>query len=78
MTDWQDKLALVAQRNRQDIVKAKLSRRDMMRLGLLTTGGGLIAKAGLSSRAFAGGADDGSLTGRGAPAAAANPRGSGR
>ena len=51
MTNWQDKLALTAQRNRQEIVKAKLSKREMMRLGLLTAGGTLIAKAGLSSRA---------------------------
>ena len=52
MTSWKDKLALTAQRNRQEIVKAKLDRREMMRLGLLTAGGALIAKAGLSSRAF--------------------------
>ena len=52
MTSWKEKLALTAQRNRQEIVKAKLDRREMMRLGLLTAGGALIAKAGLSSRAF--------------------------
>src|SRR4029077_9644167 len=52
MSSWKDKLALTAQRNRQEIVKAKLDRREMMRLGLLTVGGALIAKAGLSSRAF--------------------------
>jgi FtsP/CotA-like multicopper oxidase with cupredoxin domain len=52
MTSWKDKLALTAQRNRQEIVKAKLDRREMMRLGLLTAGGVLIAKAGLSSRAY--------------------------
>ena len=52
MTSWKDRLALTAQRNRQEIVKAKLDRREMMRLGLLTAGGSLIAKAGLSSRAF--------------------------
>ena len=40
MTSWKDKLALTAQRNRQEIVKAKLNRREMMRLGLLTAGGG--------------------------------------
>ena len=39
MTSWKDKLALTAQRNRQEIVKAKLDRREMMRLGLLTAGG---------------------------------------
>ena len=53
MTSWKDKLALTAQRNRQEIIKAKLNRREMMRLGLLTAGGTLIAKAGLSARAFA-------------------------
>lgn len=55
MASWKDKLALTAQRNRQDIVRAKLSRREMMRLGLVAAGGGLIVKAGLSSRAFADG-----------------------
>ena len=53
MGDWKAKLALTAQRNRQEIVKAKLSRREMMRLGLLTTSGILVAKKGLSARAFA-------------------------
>ncbi|HET7880694.1 MAG TPA: multicopper oxidase domain-containing protein [Acetobacteraceae bacterium] len=51
MPDWKEKLALTAQRNRQEIVRAKLDRREMMRLGLLTAGGALVAKAGLSSRA---------------------------
>ena len=59
MASWKETVALNAQRNRQEIIKAKLSRREMMRLGLLTTSGALIAKKGLSSRAFA---DDGSLT----------------
>jgi FtsP/CotA-like multicopper oxidase with cupredoxin domain len=53
MSSWRDKLSTVAQRNRLEIVKAKLSRREMMRLGLLTAGGALIAKQGLSARAFA-------------------------
>ena len=53
MASWKEKLALTAQRNRQEIVKAKLDRREMMRLGLLTAGGSLIVKAGLSARAFA-------------------------
>jgi FtsP/CotA-like multicopper oxidase with cupredoxin domain len=53
MTSWKDKVQLQAQRNRQEIVKAKLDRREMMRLGLLTAGGSLILKQGLSSRAFA-------------------------
>jgi Multicopper oxidase len=52
MTSWKDKLALTAQRNRLEIVKAKLIRREIMRLGLLTAGGSLIVKASLSSRAF--------------------------
>jgi len=49
MPNWRDKLAVIAQRNRQDIVKAKLSRREMVRAGLLTAGGALIAKPGLSA-----------------------------
>jgi hypothetical protein len=53
MASWKDRLALMAQRNRQEIVKAKLSRREMMRLGLLTAGGSLIFKQGLSARALA-------------------------
>jgi FtsP/CotA-like multicopper oxidase with cupredoxin domain len=55
MASWKDKLALTAQRNRQEIVKAKLTRRDMMRAGLLTAGGSLILKGGLSSRAYGAG-----------------------
>jgi hypothetical protein len=62
MASWKDKLALTAQRNRQEIVKAKLSRREMMRLGLLTAGGSLILKQGLSARALA---DQGSGGGSG-------------
>jgi hypothetical protein len=49
MADWRTKLARTAQRNRLEIVKAKLSRREMVRLGLLTAGGTLIAKPGLSA-----------------------------
>jgi hypothetical protein len=52
MTSWKDKVQQQAQRNRQDIVKAKLNRREMMRLGLLTAGGSLVVKQGLSNRAF--------------------------
>ena len=59
MTDWRDRLALTAQRNRQEIVRANLSRREMIRLGLLTAGGSLVLKKGLSARALA---DDGTLT----------------
>ena len=61
MASWKDKLALTAQRNRQEIIKAKLSRREMMRLGLLTAGGSLVVKAGLSARAFAAQGPNGSL-----------------
>jgi FtsP/CotA-like multicopper oxidase with cupredoxin domain len=50
VADWKQKLALTAQRNRQEIVKARLSRREMMRLGLLTAGGSLVVKQGLSAR----------------------------
>jgi FtsP/CotA-like multicopper oxidase with cupredoxin domain len=53
MADWQDRLAQIAQRNRMEIVKAKLSRREMMRLGLLTASGSLVLKSGLSARAYA-------------------------
>ena len=49
MAGWRQKLAVIAQRNRQEIIKAKLDRREMMRLGLLTAGGTLIAKQGLSA-----------------------------
>src|ERR1700710_1106000 len=66
MTSWKDKVQQQAQRNRQEIVKAKLSRREMVRLGLLTAGGSLVVKQGLSNRAFGkgvdGGGEDGSLT----------------
>jgi len=37
--------------NRQDIIKAGLSRRDLFKMGLLTGTGMLIAKDGLSARA---------------------------
>src|ERR1700710_3104973 len=52
MTSWKAKVQQQAQSNRLDIVKAKLSKREMIRLGLLTAGGSLILKQGLSSRAF--------------------------
>jgi FtsP/CotA-like multicopper oxidase with cupredoxin domain len=52
MASWKDKVQQQAQRNRQEIVKAKLSRREMVRLGLLTAGGSLVVKQGLSNRAF--------------------------
>lgn len=57
--DWRTKLDLIAQRNRRAIVAANLSRRDMIRMGLVTAGGTLALKKGLSARAFA---DEGALT----------------
>ncbi len=47
------KLAEIARVNRQDIIKSKLSRRDMIAAGLIGAGGFLITKKGLSSRAEA-------------------------
>src|SRR4030095_455170 len=40
-------------KNRQELIKAGFSRRDLVNMGLLTAGGMLIAKRGLSSRAYA-------------------------
>ena len=40
-------------KNRQELIKAGFTRRDLMRMGLLTGGGVLIAQNGLSSRAYA-------------------------
>src|ERR1041385_2839864 len=40
-------------KNRQELIKAGFTRRDLMKMGLLTSGGMLAAKFGLSSRAFA-------------------------
>jgi FtsP/CotA-like multicopper oxidase with cupredoxin domain len=44
----------IAARNRRGIVDAKLSRRDMMKLGLLTAAGTLALKSGVSARANGG------------------------
>lgn len=44
-----------AARNRQDIIKARLNRRDLFKMGLLTGAGYLVARRGLSSRASGGG-----------------------
>ena len=52
------KLWLTARHNRQEIVKAALSRRDLFKMGLLTSGGYLVAKSGLSAWA-SGGCDAG-------------------
>ena len=43
-------LAETARRNRQEIIAAGLSRREMFKLGLLTSAGYLVAKKGLSAR----------------------------
>ena len=40
-------------KNRQELIKAGFTRRDLMNMGLLTASGALIAKNGLSSRAYA-------------------------
>ena len=42
-----------ARRNRLEIIKAGLGRRDLFTMGLLTSAGYLVAKRGLSSRASA-------------------------
>ena len=48
------KLWLTARRNRQEIVKAGLNRRELFKMGLLTSGGYLVAKSGLSAWASGG------------------------
>src|SRR5260370_20349302 len=51
-----------ARKNRLELIKAGFTRRDLVRMGLITSAGFLIAKDGLSSRAWAfrhGGDDDG-------------------
>jgi FtsP/CotA-like multicopper oxidase with cupredoxin domain len=40
-------------KNRQELIRAGFSRRDLMKMGLLTATGMLVAKKGLSSRAYA-------------------------
>src|SRR5205823_3105355 len=52
------KLWLTARRNRQEIIKAGLNRRELFKMGLLTSGGYLVAKSGLSAWA-SGGCDAG-------------------
>src|SRR5262249_7830171 len=46
-----EKEAQIAARNRCELIAAQLSRREMMKMGLLTGSGLLIAKGGLSPRA---------------------------
>ena len=60
-----NKLALNAFRNRQELIAAGLNRRDFLKMGLLTSAGLLVAKSGLSSRAYGdggGGGGDGGGT----------------
>ena len=46
-----NRVADIARRNRQEIVEAGLGRRELFKLGLLGSGGYLVAKKGLSARA---------------------------
>ena len=48
--DWRIRLAKIARANRREIIRSQLSRREAMRLGLLTSAGYLVAKQGLSAR----------------------------
>ena len=52
-------------KNRQELIKAGFTRRDLVNMGLLTAGGVLIAKNGLSSRAYAWGDSGGGWGGGG-------------
>jgi FtsP/CotA-like multicopper oxidase with cupredoxin domain len=45
-----EKEILDAAKNRRELIAARLSRRDLMRMGLLTTAGFLVPKRGLSAR----------------------------
>ena len=57
MAGWKQQMAETARKNRVELVEAKLTRRDLFKMGLLTSSGFLVAKMGLSSRnATAGGA----------------------
>src|SRR5512145_869918 len=44
-----------AAKNRREIIAARLSRRDLVKMGLLTSAGFLVPKKGLSARAQFGG-----------------------
>ena len=50
-----EKEVLDASKNRRELIAARLSRRDLMKMGLLTSAGFLIPKRGLSARAQFGG-----------------------
>src|SRR5262245_56561108 len=57
MPGWREKLSETARKNRVELIDAKLTRRDLFKLGLLTGAGYLVTKLGLSTRAAgAGGA----------------------
>jgi FtsP/CotA-like multicopper oxidase with cupredoxin domain len=57
MTGLKQRLVETARRNRVELVEAKLTRRDLFKMGLLTGAGYLVTKLGLSTRAAgAGGA----------------------
>src|SRR5215831_13944121 len=57
MAGRKERLVETARRNRVELVDAKLTRRDLFRMGLLTGAGYLVTKLGLSTRAAgAGGA----------------------
>jgi FtsP/CotA-like multicopper oxidase with cupredoxin domain len=51
MSSWTERLRNQAIRNRREIIKARLSRREMIKLGLVTSAGTLALKSGLSARA---------------------------
>jgi FtsP/CotA-like multicopper oxidase with cupredoxin domain len=51
MAGWRQRLAETARRNRVELVDAGLTRRDLIKLGLVTGAGYLVTKLGLSSRA---------------------------
>src|SRR5215468_5930034 len=59
MTRRPSKLWLTALDNRQEIIKAGLGRRELFRMGLLTSAGYLVAKRGLSAWADDGGGGGG-------------------
>jgi FtsP/CotA-like multicopper oxidase with cupredoxin domain len=48
---WKQRLVETSRANRIELIDAQLTRRDLFKLGLLTSSGFLIAKLGLSSRA---------------------------
>jgi FtsP/CotA-like multicopper oxidase with cupredoxin domain len=69
-----------ARKNRLELIKAGLTRRDLVRMGLITSAGFLVAKDGLSSRAWGydhghggGGGDGGGGDGGGAHSSTSPP-----